>query len=82
MALTALDNGLFAMALGRRLRAARLRAGFPSCRSAAIAVGCSRMSITHWENGTHEPTASMVVRLSEIYRVSASELLGVEVSRA
>lgn len=61
--------------IGPALARARERAGF-SQDEVALLVGQLRPVISNWESGTRRPNSQQLAKLSAIYRVSLSELLG------
>jgi transcriptional regulator with XRE-family HTH domain len=65
------------MDIGAALARARERAGF-SQDEVALLVGQQRPVISNWEGGTRRPNSQQLAKLSAIYRVSLSELLGGE----
>lgn len=66
-----------ATVIGPALARARERAGF-SQEEIGLLVGQQRPVISNWESGTRRPNSQQLVKLSAIYRVSLSELLGGE----
>ena len=49
-----------------------------SMKQLAVAIGTTDAAISNWENGINEPKISYVIRLCEIFNVSADYLLGIE----
>lgn len=61
--------------LGARLRELRARHGLTQDQ-VAQRVGCHESAVSRWEGGSRIPTASDILALSELYRVSCDYLLG------
>lgn len=70
MLLTACSRGT-----GFRFKRMRRAAGL-SKEAAALKVGCSYGTLTNYESGRTEPTAQMLLAMSEAYRCSVDDLLG------
>lgn len=49
-----------------------------SMKQLAVAIGTTDAAISNWENGINEPKISYVIRLCEVFNVSADYLLGIE----
>lgn len=62
----------------RRLRAARIAAGYTSAQLFAFALGVEPHTYRAWERGEHEPDLTTLQRLCLILRVSANDLLPVD----
>lgn len=60
---------------GKRLKAARERAGF-SQEDVVARLGLSHRSITRWENGESDPGFCKVVMMAELYRASTDWIAG------
>ena len=60
----------------RRIRAARIAAGFRHMTDAAPSVATTPQSLHLWERGKKEPHISALRRLSRAYGVSAQWLCG------
>lgn len=41
-------------------------------------IGVSQKAVDYWELGTNEPKASYIVKLAELFEVSADFLLGID----
>ena len=57
------------------LRAARIRAGL-SRELVAVAIHRSHYTVVKYENGANQPSAQVLVRLSELYRCPIEDFLG------
>lgn len=55
--------------IAKRLKEARIRAGL-SGKEAAAALGISASTLSGWENGIHEPTFAMAIKMAELYNVN------------
>jgi transcriptional regulator with XRE-family HTH domain len=64
---------------GKQLQRLRTRRGLTQ-EQLAVKAGLVRIYVTKLEQGEHDPTLTMLVRLAKALRVSASELLGESVS--
>lgn len=64
-------------AVGKRLLELRLEKGV-SQNQMADDMQLSNASISYWENGKQEPTASAVYRLAAYFNVSSDYLLGLK----
>ena len=60
--------------LGERLRVLRERAGL-SIQTASEKLGIRYGRLVGWENDNHKPNAGYIVKMSELYDVSADEIL-------
>lgn len=60
--------------IGRRLRAAREKAGL-SQEQAAVSLGSTRATLALWESGARKAPATAVHGLARLYRVSGDYLL-------
>jgi transcriptional regulator with XRE-family HTH domain len=68
----------YKVALGKRLKAARLRAGL-SQTEVAMRIGKAKQSISHWEQGVWAPEMATLIQLAEALGVSTATLTdGVE----
>jgi len=66
---------------GRRLRAARTRAGLPQDRLGVLIgldEGCSSARISRYETGTHEPPFSIAVSLAKVLKIPVAYLYCIE----
>lgn len=61
--------------VGRRLREARLRAGFERQEDVAALLGVSRELISYWETGQRRPGAAHLQKLCRLYGRSLDEIL-------
>ena len=64
---------------GQQLQRLRTRRGLTQ-EQLAVKAGLVRVYVTKLEQGEHDPTLTMLVRLAKALRVSVTELLGVSVS--
>jgi len=64
---------------GKQLQRLRTRRGLTQ-EQLAVKAGLVRVYVTKLEQGEHDPTLTMLVRLAKALRVSVSELLGESVS--
>lgn len=62
------------MEVGKKLKAARVKAGFTQ-ENIAGEIGVSRQTISNWENEKSYPDIISVIKLSDIYSISLDELL-------
>ena len=62
---------------GERITRLRTEKQLTQEQVAAI-LKVSRKAISHYENGTREPSQATLVQMSELFRVSTDYLLGVE----
>ncbi len=62
------------MEIGAKIREARTEAGFTQ-EQAAEALGVSRQTVSHWENGRSYPDIVSVIRMSDLYSISLDHLL-------
>ena len=62
------------MEIGKKLKAARLHAGYTQENVAEI-IQVSRQTISNWENEKSYPDIVSVIRLSDLYKVSLDGLL-------
>lgn len=46
--------------------------------SAADLLGVAACTLSNWENGTTEPTASQLFKMSEVYEIPIGKLVGAE----
>lgn len=60
---------------GERFRMCRNNAGLKQ-ETAARLIGISQPAISAYENNVNEPTASIVLKMAEVYGVSVDYLLG------
>ena len=60
---------------GERLRALRIERGVGQ-NLLAKELGLSNASISYWETGKQEPSASAIFKLAQFFDVSADYLLG------
>lgn len=66
------------MDIAKRLQRLRKKAGY-SQEQIAEMLGISKQTISEWENGQGKPEINSVIKLTEIYDVSADYiLLGIE----
>ncbi|MBR6950750.1 MAG: helix-turn-helix transcriptional regulator [Oscillospiraceae bacterium] len=65
------------ISLGKRIRQARVRAGFTQENVAEI-VGVSRTAVTRWEKGEIGPKLDHLAALAVLFGVTADHLLGLE----
>ena len=63
------------MAYKPNYKAARAIKGITQ-ENAATIIGVATSTLSKWENGETEPTASQVQKMSIIYGISADKLLG------
>jgi XRE family transcriptional regulator, regulator of sulfur utilization len=64
---------------GQQLQRLRTRRGLTQ-EQLAVKAGLVRVYVTKLEQGEHDPTLTMLVRLAKALRVSVTELLGESVS--
>ena len=64
---------------GKQLQRLRARRGLTQ-EQLAVKAGLVRVYVTKLEQGEHDPTLTMLVRLAKALRVSVTELLGESVS--
>jgi transcriptional regulator with XRE-family HTH domain len=64
---------------GQQLQRLRIRRGLTQ-EQLAVKAGLVRVYVTKLEQGEHDPTLSMLVRLAKALRVPVTELLGESVS--
>ena len=64
---------------GQQLQRLRARRGLTQ-EQLAVKAGLVRVYVTKLEQGEHDPTLTMLVRLAKALRVSVTELLGESVS--
>jgi transcriptional regulator with XRE-family HTH domain len=64
---------------GKQLQRLRTNGGLTQ-EQLAVKAGLVRVYVTKLEQGEHDPTLSMLVRLAKALRVSVTELLGESVS--
>jgi XRE family transcriptional regulator, regulator of sulfur utilization len=64
---------------GKQLQRLRTRRGLTQ-EQLAVKTGLVRVYVTKLEQGEHDPTLTMLVRLAKALRVSVTELLGESVS--
>ena len=64
---------------GKQLQRLRTRRGLTQ-EQLAVKAGLVRVYVTKLEQGEHDPTLTMLVRLAKALRVSVTELLGESVS--
>lgn len=62
------------MEIGKKLKKARIKAGFTQ-EKAAEEIDVSRQTISNWENEKSYPDIISVIALSDLYSVSLDELL-------
>lgn len=55
---------------------ARLQAGFQFRRAAAEAIGVDLRTLARYETGETTPSADVLIRMADAYRVSLDQLLG------
>lgn len=68
----------YKVALGKRLRAARMRVGL-SQTEVAMRLGKAKQSVSHWERGEWAPEMATLIQLAEVLGVSTATLTdGVE----
>ena len=56
-------------------RAARAIKGITQENAAAV-IGVAASTLSKWENGETEPSASQIYKLSVVYGISADKLIG------
>lgn len=62
------------MEIGKKLKNARIKAGFTQ-EKAAEEIDVSRQTISNWENEKSYPDIISVIALSDLYSISLDELL-------
>ncbi|MDD7506217.1 MAG: helix-turn-helix transcriptional regulator [Clostridiales bacterium] len=67
----------FVMTIGDRIKELRKEKNF-SQSQLARRIGVSQKAVDYWELGTNEPKASYIVKLAELFEVSADFLLGID----
>ena len=65
------------MKIGDRIKELRKEKNF-SQSQLARRIGVSQKTVDYWELGTNEPKASYIVKLAELFEVSADFLLGID----
>ena len=65
------------MKIGDRIKELRKEKNF-SQSQLARRIGVSQKAVDCWELGTNEPKASYIVKLAELFEVSADFLLGID----
>ena len=65
------------MKIGDRIKELRKEKNF-SQNQLARRIGVSQKAVDYWELGTNEPKASYIVKLAELFEVSADFLLGID----
>ena len=65
------------MKIGDRIKELRKEKNF-SQSQLARQIGVSQKAVDYWELGTNEPKASYIVKLAELFEVSADFLLGID----
>ena len=65
------------MKIGDRIKELRKEKNF-SQNQLARRIGVSQKAVDYWEVGTNEPKASYIVKLAELFEVSADFLLGID----
>ena len=60
---------------GDRLRAIRVRNGYPTCGDLAKAIGVNRATVGKWETGSRQPDLDMLVILCHFLNVTPNDLL-------
>lgn len=65
------------MKIGDRIKELRKEKNF-SKSQLARRIGVSQKAVDYWELGTNEPKASYIVKLAELFEVSADFLLGID----
>lgn len=65
------------MKIGDRIKELRKEKNF-SQSQLARRIGVSQKAVDYWELGTNEPKASYIVKLAELFKVSADFLLGID----
>ena len=63
--------------LAERLKELRMEKGIGQNRLAKE-LGLSNASISYWENGKQEPSASAIFKLANFFEVSADYLIGLQ----
>lgn len=63
--------------LAERLKELRMEKGIVQNRLAKE-LGLSNASISYWENGKQEPSASAIFKLANFFEVSADYLIGLK----
>ncbi|MCI7530856.1 MAG: helix-turn-helix transcriptional regulator [Eubacteriales bacterium] len=63
--------------LAERLKELRMEKGIGQNRLAKE-LGLSNASISYWENGKQEPSASAIFKLANFFEVSADYLIGLK----
>ena len=65
------------MKIGDRIKELRKEKNFSQSQPARR-IGVSQKAVDYWELGTNEPKASYIVKLAELFEVSADFLLGID----
>ena len=65
------------MKIGDRIKELQKEKNF-SQSQLARRIGVSQKAVDYWELGTNEPKASYIVKLAELFEVSADFLLGID----
>ena len=65
------------MKIGDRIKELRKEKNF-SQSQLARRIAVSQKAVDYWELGTNEPKASYIVKLAELFEVSADFLLGID----
>ena len=72
-----IKGGFMTNKFGERIRELRIEKGW-SQRQLAEQLGYKRNSISEWEARGKEPDFDMLIKLTEIFHVTAGYLLGIE----
>lgn len=64
-----------------RIREARQRCGYTQV-TLSKALSVSRSLVSAWEQGTNTPTIKQLIRMTELFHVSADYLIGIEKERS
>lgn len=65
------------MKIGDRIKELRKEKNF-SQSQLARQIGVSQKAVDYWELGTNEPKASYIVKLAELFELSADFLSGID----
>lgn len=63
------------MSLGKRIKEARLKAGFSQEKTAEL-LGLSRQAVAKWESGRSAPSTANLLKLAALLQISVAELTG------
>lgn len=71
-----LYSGRITTVFGKRLREARLNAGYTQKQIAELLGNKDNSTVASWELGRNHPNIKAVVKLCELYEITPNQLLG------